>query len=290
MPGETAVYDLVSFGHQTLNRKHFGVRSAAMISAKGLQGSMSAQQLYRPPPKITYNSAGSDSEEDDKIYESLQEVQLRKNREAKHRLAKTSKVKRTGHPLFDTLREEKALKENVKRPAKEVVNPRHFERQHSDYHNTIKNMKMYADPKMYKKNKQNSENYHQTFNPKYMSLQQLNLPENKKYHRRVSEHNTSQTLPKQLNVSKKALAKSAQNLMTLDPGYTHRQPMQHFQMMNPVSTKRNAHGRIPNSRNHQESSDSDSDWMVIPRPKISHVKIAKNRHSDDSDTSGHLIR
>jgi len=289
---ETAVYDLVSFDHTGLNRKHFGgVRSSvAMMAPK--------PTLNRPTnvPKIVYNSAdSSDSEEDDKIYESLEQVQLRKSLESANRRAKTSKVKRTGHPLFDSLREERALKENVRRPAKEVVNPygKNYDRQ-SDYQNTIQKLKLYADPRNLKKNKKNSENMQEYNYAKTMSLQRLDVHDRHKYQRRISEQPPSQTVPNLLSVQKKALAKSEQNLMSLHPAYQHQQRI-HSMMMQSAQVHRQGNGRVsnPNSTNrfYLDSSDSDSDWMAIPRPKISARGPNRNqRSSDDSDTSGHLYR
>jgi len=267
----TAVYDLVSFDHQNLSRKHFGARSGTMLAAR--------PQQHKSAPKIVYNSC-SDSE-DETIYESLEQINLRKERENKHRQAKISKVQRTGHPLFDHLREERALKENVKKPVKSA------EQRTAEFNNTIRNMKMHLDPKSMKKHKKNSENLNQSFNPKYMSLQQLEIPDKNRFTRKLSEQQISQTLPKQLNVSKKALAKSEQNLMNLHPNFMNRP--HNYQFMNPMSLKRQVPPKVSNKNFFVDSSDSESDW-IIPRPKFSQMKAGRNRSSDESDFYGNPIR
>jgi len=292
----TAVYDLVSFDHQNLSGKHYGARPGTMLNVRPKQ--------QQKAPKIMYSSC-SDSE-DDALYESLEQINYRKSIENKSRQAKISAVKRTGHPLFDSLREERALKPlKEKQPAK-INEQKGKNVKSSEYLNTIQKMKLYADPKSLKKNKNNSENMHQTYNPKYHSLQQLDVPDKNKNYRKMSEHHMSQTLPKQLNLSRRAMAKSEQNLMSLHPNYIQRPPPNfqfapphpqfvnpHFMNphMNPMSMKRQVpQKKIAHRQPFPESSDSESEWMVIPRPKLSQIRVGKPRSSDDSDNSGNPMR
>jgi len=322
---ETAYYDPVHF-QEMLPRRHTDMVQREPRQPRVLHNKPDNAANRIPPkrgfkaPQMAYKNSSDDSgssEEGNEIYESLEQLNVRKSREDAHRRAKIARVVRTGHPLFDSLREERALKENVSaaKPKKSVgkLSPKNISSKQQDFEEekkyirasqSLSNMKNYgkysSNPKIVVHESQPQEPSRK-HSAQFSSLQKLNPDKHNRNHRKVSEGYQSRTLPSALALTKKNLAKSEQNLSYLHQlnhpvnlgGRTH---FNQWMMMNhaphPAMAPYSHHGhrlpaRVPRKAP-VESSDSDSDW-IIPRPKFATQK-SRNRSSDDSDYSGPLWR
>jgi len=317
---EAAYYGAGQFRHADMY--HPESRPARVLQGRPDNASNRAptKRVFKAPQMAYKNSSdeGASEEEDNKIYESLEQLNYRKSKEMARRRAKIARVQnqKTGHPLFDSLREERALKENVstakskkfdsKLSPKNVSNsqlPPGSNRKAIPHSQSLGNMKNYGNyannPKIVVHESQPQEPSRK-HSAHFLSLQKINSDKQARNYRKVSEGYLSRTLPTPLALTKKNLAKSEQNLSFL---HQNSHPMmvggrRPFMMMNhhghPAMNQWPPHHghhyptRVPRHAPQVDSSDSDSDW-IIPRPKFSTQK-SRNRSSDESDYSGPLNR
>jgi len=296
---ETAIYDLISYSNNARLRR--GYRGDKVLHPR--------QENLNPIPKlgsllgnkeIPYEEYDSDSDSENGTYESLMEITLRKTIENANRRAKVARVQKTGHPLFDHLREERALKENLhrkKKPApKTVKTPVDDSTTTLPPNNSFLHRRegiMQKTATLGSTNRKSLSNSHinnvnQLRSSKVLttsvSLQQMNGRNGP--HRKYSE-TTVQSLPRKL-YQNRDLAKSEQNLFYLRseiPSY-NRYPSNMNQMF---EFQARGTGRGFQRKHPIDSSDSDSDNWLIPRPKLAQKKPNKTRNSDDSDFSGPMF-
>jgi len=282
-------------------KRNVGFRNEKVLRPRHENFQNPMQKLIRSKD-ITYEDYDSGSDSENGTYESLVQINLRKSIENANRRAKIARVQKTGHPLFDHLREERAIKEN--NPRKKKSSPKTVKKPLDDNvanlpaNNSFLHRRegiMQKPTNLHAPNRKSSSNSHlnnptQVRNSKGMvhsvSLQQMSsarMGPNRKY----SEGLLPQTLPRQLYQSRN-FAKSEQNLFYLRsevPNF-HRQPSHMGQMF---EFQARPTGRGFQRKHVTDSSDSDSDWL-IPRPKFGQKTSNKNRSSDDSDVSRHPVR
>jgi len=317
---ETAIYDLISSNHNAMLMRNRGFKSEKVYRSR--QENLENQNPKLMSPKeIPYEDYDSDSGSDSEnaTYESLIELSLRKQIEIAHRNAKIARVTKTGHPLFDHLREERAIKEPlkkktspkiVKKPVesnrKPVENSKKLVENNGPAHNMPANNSFLhrREGIMHKTQPMNSSrpqkslsnshltNLNQVRSSKGMthsvSLQQMSSMNRGGPVRKHSE-GVVQTFPRQF-YQNRDMARSEQNLYYLRgevPTFQRHPYQMHNQQMFEFQARQN--GRGFQRKHTTDSSDSDSDW-IIPRPKFGHKKPNKNKTSDDSDISAHFVR
>lgn len=321
---ETAIYDLISSNHNAMLMRNRAFKNEKVYRSRRDNLENQNPKLISPKeiPYEDYDSdSGSDSENG--TYESLIELSLRKQIEIAHRQSKIARVTRTGHPLFDHLREERAIKElprkktspkMIKKPVennrKSVENSKKLVESNGPAHNMPANNSFLhrREGIMHKTQTLNSSrpqkslsnshltNLNQIRGSKGMthsvSLQQMSSMNRGGPVRKHSEGPVAQTFPRQF-YQNRDMARSEQNLYYLRgevPNFQrHPYQMQRSdQQMFEFQARQN--GRGFQRKHTTDSSDSDSDW-IIPRPKFGHKKPNKNnKTSDDSDVSAHFVR
>jgi len=295
---DTAIYDLISHNNNAMLRQNMRYRKEQILRKRQENSENQIPKLGAliGAKEIPYEDFDSGSDSENGIYESLVEITLRKSIENANRRAKISRVQKTGHPLFDHLREERALKENISRKkkpstAKPVSKPEPVEDEdtylpanNSFLHRKERTLRKNStiEPPATRKslssshlNNSNQVRYSKGI-PHSMSLQQMSSAYKRAPVRKISEAPSAQSLPRKLHQTRE-MAKSEQNLFYMRSevpsfhGYPHHMnQMFEFQAGRPD-------GRGFQRKHTTDSSDSDSDNWIIPRPKFGNKKPNQNR-------------